>query len=58
METALPGFRCFHSLNRDVRNGSFRGGRAYGVATYIRDAIAAEQVTIPWDVRAALQQRC
>jgi len=54
METALPGFRCFHSLNRDVRNGSFRGGRAYGVATYIRDAIAAEQVTIPWDVEGRI----
>lgn len=54
MERALPGFRCFHSLNRDPRNGGFRGGRAYGVATYLRKTIRAEQVTIPWDLEGRI----
>ena len=54
MERALPGFRCFHSLNRDLRNGGFRGGRAYGVATYLRRSIRAEQVAIPWDLEGRI----
>jgi exodeoxyribonuclease III len=36
LEKALPGYRCFHSLARDARNVTFRGGRMYGVATYVR----------------------
>jgi exodeoxyribonuclease-3 len=49
MERALPGFHCFHSLNRDPRNGAFRGGRAYGVATYLRAGIRARQIGMPSD---------
>jgi len=36
LETALPGYRCFHALARDPRNVTFRGGRMYGVATFVR----------------------
>jgi exodeoxyribonuclease III len=36
LETALPGYRCFHSLPRDPYNVTYRGGRAYGVATYVQ----------------------
>jgi len=54
MEHALPGFRCFHSLNRDLRNAGFRGGRAYGVATYVREGIAARQVPFHWDLEGRI----
>jgi exodeoxyribonuclease-3 len=36
LENALPGYRCHHSLPRDRRNVTFRGGRMYGVATFVR----------------------
>jgi exodeoxyribonuclease-3 len=36
LESALPGYRCHHSLPRDPRNVTFRGGRMYGVATFAR----------------------
>ena len=36
LERALPGYRCHHSLPRDPRNVAYRGGRAYGVATFVR----------------------
>src|SRR5437868_2377209 len=36
LEAALPGYRCHHSLPRDARNVTFRGGRMYGVATFVR----------------------
>jgi exodeoxyribonuclease-3 len=36
LESALPGYRCHHSLPRDPRNVTFRGGRMYGVATFVR----------------------
>src|SRR5690349_10993351 len=36
LEGALPGYRCHHSLPRDPRNVTYRGGRAYGVATFVR----------------------
>lgn len=36
LERALPGYRCFHSLARDPHNVTYRGGRAYGVATYVK----------------------
>ena len=36
LEGALPGYRCYHALARDARNVSFRGGRMYGVATFVR----------------------
>jgi exodeoxyribonuclease III len=36
LSCALPGYRCYASLPRDARNVSFRGGRMYGVATFVR----------------------
>ena len=36
LESALPGYRCHHALPRDPRNVTFRGGRMYGVATFVR----------------------
>lgn len=41
LEGALPGYRCFHSLARDSKNVTFRGGRAYGVATFVRGEATA-----------------
>jgi len=47
LERALPGYRCFHSLPRDPRNVTFRGGRAYGVVTYVKGRASG---TVPeWD---------
>lgn len=54
MQAALPGFRCFYSLNRDMRNAAFRGGRAYGVATYIRKKIRSRQIRFGWDVEGRI----
>jgi exodeoxyribonuclease-3 len=36
LENALPGYRCHYSLPRDPHNVTYRGGRAYGVATFVR----------------------
>lgn len=48
LEAALPGYRCHHSLARDPRNVTFRGGRMYGVATFVRGRWRAE---VPeWDL--------
>ena len=48
LERALPGYRCYHSLARDARNVTFRGGRMYGVATYVR---GRWQAFVPeWDL--------
>ena len=48
LEGALPGYCCYHSLPRDARNVTFRGGRAYGVATFVRGRWRAE---VPaWDL--------
>ena len=45
---ALPGYRCHYSLARDARNVTFRGGRMYGVATFVRGRWAGE---VPaWDL--------
>jgi exodeoxyribonuclease-3 len=54
MERILPGFRCFNSLNRDARNGGFRGGRAYGVATFLREDIDARQIAFPRDLEGRI----
>jgi exodeoxyribonuclease-3 len=54
MKEALPGFRCFYSLNRDLRNASFRGGRAYGVATYLRVSMRARQIVFDWDLEGRI----
>lgn len=45
---ALPGYRCYYSLPRDPRNVTFRGGRMYGVATFVQGRWRAE---VPeWDL--------
>jgi len=45
---SLPGYRCHYSLPRDPRNVTFRGGRMYGVATFVRGRWRAE---VPeWDL--------
>ena len=49
MHRALPGYACHAALNRDARNGGFRGGRAYGVATYVREALAPIALAFDWD---------
>jgi exodeoxyribonuclease III len=49
MHTALPGFSCHASLNHDPHNGRFRGGRAYGVATWLRADLDATPLRFPWD---------
>ena len=50
MQSALPGFTCHASLNHDPHNGRFRGGRAYGVATWSRAALGATPLRFPWDI--------
>jgi exodeoxyribonuclease-3 len=48
LERALPGYRCHYSLPRDPRNVTFRGGRMYGVATFVQGQWRAE---VPeWDL--------
>jgi exodeoxyribonuclease III len=48
LEGALPGYRCHYSLPRDARNVTFRGGRAYGVATFVQGRWQGE---VPaWDL--------
>lgn len=50
MERALPGFVCGHSLCRDPVNARFRGGRTYGVASYVREELAPRWLPPPaWD---------
>lgn len=49
MRAALPGHDCGFALNRDDRNATFRGGRMYGVATYVRDGMAAAHAEVDWD---------
>lgn len=49
MREALPGYTCAWSLNRDARNVRFRGGRAHGVATFVRTSLRATHETLPWD---------
>lgn len=39
LEQALPGYTCAYALAHDPKNAAFRGGRTYGVATYIRDSL-------------------
>ncbi|MGN6511991.1 MAG: exodeoxyribonuclease III [Lysobacteraceae bacterium] len=49
MRRALPGYVCHAALNRDPRNGGFRGGRAYGVATWVREDLAPIALAFDWD---------
>jgi exodeoxyribonuclease III len=50
MERALPGYACHFSLCDDPRNVTYRGGRAYGVVTYVKRRFAASRGWTPtWD---------
>jgi exodeoxyribonuclease-3 len=50
MQTALPSYRCYASLPRDPENVRFRGGRAYGVVTYVREDLPHFALERPeWD---------
>ena len=52
LKGALPGYQCHYALPRDPHNVTFRGGRMYGVATYVRGEWTAE---IPsWDLEGRL----
>jgi exodeoxyribonuclease III len=46
---ALRGYDCFLSLPRDRFNVTYRGGRAYGVATYVRSKLRAKGQVPDWD---------
>ncbi len=48
LQAALPLYRCHFSLPRDPRNVTFRGGRMYGVATFLRGGWRGEVPT--WDL--------
>jgi exodeoxyribonuclease III len=50
LRSALAGYDCHVSLCRDPRNGTFRGGRTYGVATYVRTALCATERRFDWDL--------
>jgi len=52
LQAALPGYRCHFSLARDARNVTFRGGRMYGVATFVRGRWRAEVPT--WDLEGRI----
>jgi exodeoxyribonuclease-3 len=47
LSTAVPGYGCHFSLPRDDRNVTFRGGRMYGVATFVKGRWRAE--VLEWD---------
>jgi exodeoxyribonuclease III len=49
MQRALTGYRCHYSLNHDARNAGYRGGRAYGVATWTRKNLDAQAYVPEWD---------
>lgn len=51
LESAAPGFVCHWSLNRDAKNATFRGGRFYGVVTYVRESLKPLRAEVPeWDL--------
>lgn len=49
LRALVPGYDCHVALPRDPRNVKFRGGRAYGVATFVRDEHASISATPTWD---------
>ncbi len=51
MTAVLPGYSCHFSLAHDPKNVTFRGGRMYGVATYVKGSLESElrARTLPWD---------
>jgi exodeoxyribonuclease III len=51
-KAAGADFTCHYSLNRDPKNVTFRGGRMYGVVTYIRSSLGrstCESEVPEWD---------
>ncbi len=51
LESAAPDFACHWSLNRDAKNVTFRGGRYYGVVTYVRKDLGPLRAEVPsWDL--------
>ncbi|MFY0539583.1 endonuclease/exonuclease/phosphatase family protein [Nannocystis pusilla] len=50
MRAALPGYACHFALCQDAKNVTFRGGRMYGVATYVHERLGdAVPSTCDWD---------
>jgi exodeoxyribonuclease III len=50
MASALPGYACHYALCNDPWNAKFRGGRAHGVATYLRTELRPVPLPPPsWD---------
>lgn len=50
MRELLPGYDCAFALADDPRNASYRGGRAYGVVTYVRNTLGPVTAHVPpWD---------
>jgi exodeoxyribonuclease-3 len=50
LASALPGYAFHHSLADDPKNARFRGGRTYGVGTFVRTALEPIFVARPaWD---------
>jgi exodeoxyribonuclease-3 len=50
MRDALPGYECHAALCDDPRNVTYRGGRAYGVATFIKRELGNVAAQTPaWD---------
>ena len=50
MKSALPGYAAHYALCDDPRNVTYRGGRAYGVVTYVKRTFAPSRGrTLPWD---------
>jgi exodeoxyribonuclease-3 len=45
----VDGYRGDVALCRDSRNVTFRGGRAYGVATYVRAELSSSAASPSWD---------
>ena len=51
MTGALPGYECRFALANDPKNVTFRGGRMYGVATWVATALGegVRARTLPWE---------
>jgi len=49
LRRGIPGWAGAFSLNRDERNVTFRGGRAYGVGTWTRNDLDAQSFRPEWD---------
>jgi exodeoxyribonuclease-3 len=49
MRAAVPGYDCHFSLASDPHNVTYRGGRAYGVATWVRARLGARIEPVAWD---------